>query len=152
MEDRRTNDTAPARRSEPPMTRPSGGTSLVDGASLSEFERRWHAVQADFIEDPRRAVGEAGSLMADLMEHVSKNLRSRRTELDRQQGGETDTEAMRQEMHRYKGLMTRMLHGDPQPQQQQQATPQARPQQQAPVSPESATMAPQNRPQNRPRD
>ena len=133
------------------MTRQTGA-AMVDGASLSEFERRWHAVQADFIEDPRRAVGEAGGLIADLMEHVSKNLRQRRTELDRQGGGEPDTESMRQEMRRYKELMNRMLHGDTQPQQQHQATPQqARPQ--APVSPEGATMAPpQNRPQNRPKD
>jgi hypothetical protein len=130
------------------MTRQSG-TAMVDGASLAEFERRWHAVQADFIEDPRRAVGEAGNVIADLMEHVSKNLRSRRGELDRQTGGETNTEAMRQEMRRYKELMSRMLHGDVQP--QQQVAPQARPQ--APVSPESATMAsPQNRSQNRPKD
>ena len=150
MEERRTNDTVPTRRSEPPMTRPSG-MSLVDGASLSEFERRWHAVQADFIEDPRRAVGEAGALIADLMEHVSKNLRSRRGELDRQQGGDSDTETMRQEMRRYKELMTRMLHGDTQT--ERQLAPQAR-SQQAPVSPESATMSPQpqNRPLNRPKD
>jgi hypothetical protein len=131
------------------MTRQAGRGALVDGASLSEFERRWHEVQADFIEDPRRAVGEAGGLMADLMEHVAKNLRSRRGELDRQRGGESDTEAMRQEMYGYKGLMSRMLHGEPQP--QQQIAPQVRPPQ-APVSPEGATVAPQNRPQNRPKD
>ena len=147
-EERRINDTAnPAPRQEPPLNRPSGFT-LVDHASMADFERRWHAVQADFVEDPRRAVGEAGNLMAELMDHVSKNLRQRRTELGKDRDGESDTEAMRLEMRRYKELMNRMLHGDGA---QPAVTPQpARPQ--APVSTERATQAaPQNRPPANPR-
>ena len=87
----------------------TGEFSWIDHSSRSEFEKRWHDLQADFIEDPRRAVSHAGVLMADLMEHVGKNLRSRR-ELD-SKSGEPDTEAMRLEMHRYKSLMHQMFHG-----------------------------------------
>jgi len=148
MEERRINDTAdPAQRQEPPINRP-GGFTLVDHASMSEFDRRWHTVQADFVEDPRRAVGEAGKLMAELMDHIAKNLRQRGADLGKNRDGESDTEAMRLEMRRYKDLMNRMLHGDTQ---QTGVTPQpARPQ--APVSPERATQAaPQNRPPANPR-
>lgn len=111
MEDRRMNDTTAPSRSEPPMT-PQSGTALVDRGSMVEFDRRWNAVQADFVEDPRRAVGEAGNLLAELMEHVAKNLRQRRTELDRNRANETDTEAMRLEMRRYRELMNRMVRDD----------------------------------------
>lgn len=104
------------------MTRQSG-MALVDRGSMAEFDRRWNEVQADFVEDPRRAVGEAGNLMAELMDHVANNLRQRRTELDRNRAGEIDTEAMRLEMRRYKDLMNRMLHDD-----SAGATPQTPPQ------------------------
>ena len=129
-----------------------GAFTFVDHATTSDFERRWHTVQADFVEDPRRAVGEAGALVADLMDHVGKNLRQRRSELGKARDGESDTETMRQEFRRYKDLMNRMLHGDSQIDAPQQARPQA------PVSPERATqVAPQNRPPvnpnpNRPND
>lgn len=129
---RRTNDATQTPRTDQPMPR-TGEFSWIDQSSRSEFEKRWHDVQADFIEDPRRAVGEAGSLMADLMEHIGKNLRSRKGELEGK-SGESDTEVMRLEMRRYKELMHRMLHGDTQPARtepmtQQPATrPQPRPQ------------------------
>ncbi len=128
------------------MNRPAGFT-LVDHASMSEFDRRWHTVQAEFVEDPRHAVGEAGNLMAELMDHIAKNLRQRGTDLGKNRDGETDTEAMRLEMRRYKELMNRMLHGDMQTAGTQQPV---RPQ--APVSWERATQAaPQNRPPANPR-
>jgi hypothetical protein len=126
MEERRVNDTPASRPPDAPMRRanetaatprkdqplvPTSESTWIDHSSRSEFERRWHEIQSDFIEEPRRAVGEAGSLMADLMDHIGKNLRSRRGELERR-SGESDTEALRLEMRRYKSLMHRMLHGD----------------------------------------
>ena len=126
MDERRTNDATTQRPPEAPMRRtnddtqvprteqPAGGTSQfswLDTGSASEFERRWHSVQAEFVDDPRRAVGNAGTLIAELMDHVSKNLRGRRGDLDRTQG-ETDTEVMRQEMRRYKDLVHNLLGKD----------------------------------------
>src|SRR5947209_19082553 len=111
MEERRTNETSnPAPRQERPMNQPDGFT-LVDHASMSEFDRRWHMVQADFVDDPRRAVGEAGKLMAELMDHIAKNLRQHGSDLGKKRDGGSDTEAMRLEMRRYKDLMNRLLHG-----------------------------------------
>lgn len=110
---RRTNDTTATPRKEQTMPRSTEST-WIDHSSRSEFERRWHEIQSDFIEDPRRAVAEAGGLMADLMDHIGKNLRSRRSEMDRK-SGESDTEAMRIEMRRYKSLMSQLFHGDSTP-------------------------------------
>lgn len=105
---RRTNDTsAAAARADQPMNR-TDEFRWLDPGSTSDFERRWHAVQAEFVEDPRKAVAEAGGLIADLMDHIGKNLRGRRGELDRN-SGETDTEVMRQEMRRYKELVNNVL-------------------------------------------
>ena len=131
MEDRRTNDARTndrrmndARTADtPPMTQRGAqtarqgttGFSLVDRGSMSEFERRWNAVQGDFVEDPRRAVGEAGSLLAELLEQIGKNLRQRRTEMDGSRSGEPDTEGLRQELRRYRAVMQRMLGEDPMP-------------------------------------
>ncbi len=165
MEERRVNDTSGTRPPDAPMRRTTDGTpgprtdqpmatrdqsdfALVDRGSVSEFERRWHSIQAEFVEDPRRAVGEAGNLMAELMDHVSKNLRSRRGELDKA-SGDGDTEVMRQEMRRYKELMNRMLgkdmsSGSTSTMRTTEPTPQT-------TSPTTTTQQ-QPRPQNRPSD
>ena len=135
MEERRMNDTAAAQRTDQPMPRPRE-FSWIDSGSRSEFERRWHEAQADFIEDPRHAVGEASNVIADLMEHVGKNLRSRRGDLE-SKPGESDTEVMRLEMRRYKELMHRMLHGDTPPASQ-------------PARGEPVVQQPATRPQPRP--
>ncbi len=129
MEDRRTNDTAvdprndqvvphdrrtidpQARRTEKPVP-PTMGMPLIDRGSMADFERRWQAVQADFVDDPRRSVGEAGNVMAELMEHIAKSLRQRAADLGAGHAGEMDTEAMRMELQRYRQLMSRVV-GDP---------------------------------------
>ena len=129
MEDRRTDDTAvdprkdqvvpqerrtmdqQARRTEQPVPAPMG-MPLIDRGSMADFERRWQAVQADFVDDPRRSVGQAGNVMADLMEHIAKSLRQRGADLGAGRAGEMDTEGMRMELQRYRQLMSRVV-GDP---------------------------------------
>jgi hypothetical protein len=91
------------------LLEPETATAVMDHGSITDFEHRWDTVQAHFVDDPRRAVGEAGNLMADFMEHAAKNLRQRRTELDSARTGEMDTEAMRLELRRYKELMHKIV-------------------------------------------
>ena len=87
-------------------------TALVDGATRSDFERRWESVQGEFIDDPRRAVADAGSLVADLIERMHNNLTKRGSELGQQGAGDPDTEAMRVELRQYKAIFHTLLHGD----------------------------------------
>ena len=130
MEDKRADEAARAPRLEKPVERQTS-TALMDHGSVTDFEHRWDSVQAHFVDDPRRAVGEAGTLMADFMEHAAKNLRQRRAELDSARtGDEMDTEAMRLELRRYKELMHQIVadgDGRAESPRMQPATPQPRP-------------------------
>jgi len=94
-----------------PAARPSGPV-LIDGATMSDFERRWESVQGEFVDDPRRAVAQAGSLVSDLLERMRSNLSKRGSELDREGSGDPDTEAMRIELRQYKSVFRALLHGD----------------------------------------
>ncbi len=87
-------------------------TALVDGATMSDFERRWESVQGEFVDDPRRAVADAGRLVADLIERMHSNLTKRGSELGQQGAGDPDTEAMRVELRQYKAIFHTLLHGD----------------------------------------
>jgi hypothetical protein len=94
-----------------PAGRPSGPV-LIDGATMSDFERRWESVQGEFVDDPRRAVAQAGSLVSDLLERMRSNLSKRGSELGREVSGDPDTEAMRIELRQYKAVFRALLHGD----------------------------------------
>ena len=87
-------------------------TVLVDGATRSDFERRWESVQGEFVDDPSRSVAHAGSLVTDLLERLRSNLSKRGSELGQQGGGDPDTEAMRLELRQYKAIFHTLLHGD----------------------------------------
>jgi hypothetical protein len=111
LQERRANDTT-TQATRPDQLMPSqGGTALVDRGMMSDFERRWAVVQGDFVEDPRRALGEAEKLLAEFMESVAKGLRERRGDSDRARAGEPDTEAMRIELRRYREIMHRVAGG-----------------------------------------
>ena len=110
----------------PMTTTRQSRTVLVDGAMRSDFERRWESVQGGFIDDPRRAVADAGSLVADLIERMHNNLTKRGSELGQQGAGDPDTEAMRVELRQYKAIFHTLLHGD-------DSQPKAPPKPQAPA-------------------
>ena len=96
----------------PMTTTRQSRTVLVDGATRSDFERRWESVQGEFVDDPSRSVAHAGSLVTDLLERLRSNLSKRGSELGQQGGGDPDTEAMRLELRQYKAIFHTLLHGD----------------------------------------
>jgi hypothetical protein len=108
-EPRETAASQPAPQASMPAGR-QGRTVLVDGATRSEFERRWNSVQGEFVDDPRRAVADAGSLMAELLDRLRGNLTQRGSELERD--AEVDTEQMRMELRQYRALVHTILHGE----------------------------------------
>ncbi len=102
---------------EPPavveQSRPTDVVSKHDHdfwAEYDDYRRRFDAIQAEFIEDPRAAVQKADSLMAEVVEHMIDALRNRMQGIhgDVSADGEVDTERLRLVMRSYRQLIDSM--------------------------------------------
>ncbi|MGC4893080.1 hypothetical protein [Micromonospora sp. DT31] len=96
--------------------RPTPGAVPADAATLlapeaaQGFRDRWRDVQLRFVDDPRAAVGEAESLVAEAMEALSAALAEQRTRLGAwQQSGSSDTEQLRVAVRGYRDFLDRVL-------------------------------------------
>ncbi len=84
---------------------------LVPSEDSTQFRDRWSDIQAGFVDEPRKAVEQADSLVAEVMQRLAKVFADERGELERQwdTGGEVDTEELRQALRRYRSFFDRLL-------------------------------------------
>jgi hypothetical protein len=78
------------------------------GAQASE---RWQRIQAEFVDDPRKAVGEAHELVGDLVQRIVDAFTRERTELENQwsKGDSVSTEDLRVCLQHYRAFFSRLL-------------------------------------------
>ena len=98
---------------------PSAGTATADplwpDAEVARFEGRWRDVQLGFVDDPRHAADEAGSLLDEVVDRLMQAIGDRRRELDTWRDGNgagnggDDTESMLSAVRRYRRLMDQLL-------------------------------------------
>lgn len=84
---------------------------LFDEAAIREHRERWQAIQADFVDDPRRAVKQADELVAQLIQQLAESFADERSKLEGQwdRGDEVSTEDMRIALRRYRSFFGRLL-------------------------------------------
>jgi hypothetical protein len=72
---------------------------------------RWDAIQVGFVDEPRRAVEEADSLVADAMKRLAEQFSEERSKLEGQwdRGGDVSTEDLRIALRRYRSFFGRLL-------------------------------------------
>jgi hypothetical protein len=75
------------------------------------FRTRWDAVQTGFVDEPRKAVEEADSLVADVMKRLAGAFADERGNLERQwsRGDQVSTEDLRIALRRYRVFFQRLL-------------------------------------------
>jgi hypothetical protein len=75
------------------------------------FESRWDAIQAGFVDEPRRSVAEADALVTEVIDEISAAFAGARAALEEQwsEGGEASTEDLRQAFRRYRSFFQRLL-------------------------------------------
>ncbi len=111
----RTNDATEQRprveRGEVMRERMEEDTSFLPDDRMSDLRSRWNDVQAEFVDDPRRAVQDAQSLVRDLVDELTETFRREREGLEGQwnNGGTADTEALRVTLQRYRSFFNRLL-------------------------------------------
>jgi hypothetical protein len=90
---------------------PERHASLLDDSELQSITMRWKDIQAEFVDEPSKAVQEADALVAELMQRLAQMFATERAELEgRWQGGsEVGTEELRQGLRLYRSFFERLL-------------------------------------------
>lgn len=112
-------DRGPAVKSEPetpPTGRGDAGNeataSLLPAEASDRFEQRWHEIQASFVDEPRQAVEQADTLVAELMQELASGFSETRSGLEAQwddETGDVSTEDLRVALTRYRSFFNRLL-------------------------------------------
>lgn len=78
---------------------------------LQNFRARWSEVQTSFVDEPRQAVEQADSLVANVVKRIAEQFASEREQLEKQwdRGENVDTEDLRQALKRYRAFFDRLL-------------------------------------------
>jgi hypothetical protein len=86
-------------------------TGLIEDAEGARFRSRWHAVQEEFVDDPRRAVQDADQLVAELMQTLATTFAERKRSLEDQwrSGGDAETEDLRLALRSYRSFFDQLL-------------------------------------------
>jgi hypothetical protein len=84
---------------------------LFDSSRAESLRGRWADVQAGFVDEPRRAVEQADSLVAEVMQQLAQAFSEARSGLERQwdRGDDVNTEDLRQALRRYRSFFDRLL-------------------------------------------
>jgi hypothetical protein len=78
---------------------------------LHNFRARWDQVQTSFVDEPRQAVEQADSLVANVVKRIAEQFAAERAKLEEQwsKGDNVNTEDLRQALRRYRSFFDRML-------------------------------------------
>ena len=84
---------------------------LFESADRDKFGESWTSVQAAFVDDPRNAVKEADTLVAELMQQLAETFSAERSRLESQWDSDEDvsTEDLRIALQRYRSFFDRLL-------------------------------------------
>jgi uncharacterized protein YktB (UPF0637 family) len=68
-------------------------------------------VQTSFVDEPRQAVEQADSLVANVVKRIAEQFSAEREKLEKQwdSGSEVSTEDLRQALKRYRSFFDRLL-------------------------------------------
>ena len=109
----RLNRTAPSpsERDIERRPKPEDGTSLFPENELGDLRDRWNKIQTEFVDDPRKAVEQADSLVASAMKRLAEVFAPERSKLEQQwdRGDNVSTEDLRIALQRYRTFFHRRL-------------------------------------------
>jgi hypothetical protein len=78
---------------------------------LRDFRTRWDQIQTSFVDEPRRAVEQADTLVANVVKRIAEQFAEERAKLEKQwdRGDNVSTENLRQGFKRYRAFFDRLL-------------------------------------------
>lgn len=86
-------------------------TSLLAANDTHTFQSRWDSIQTGFVDEPRQAVEQADTLVAEVMQRLAETFAQERAKLEGQwsRGDNVSTEDLRLALQRYRSFFTRLL-------------------------------------------
>jgi len=107
---------APVSRPEAPVAAearrpPATGNGLFAEHDAATLRKRWSDIQTAFVDEPRRSVEQADSLVAEVMKRLAEGFANERGSLERQwdRGDNVTTEDLRVALQRYRSFFDRLL-------------------------------------------
>lgn len=96
---------------QPDQGQAGAAPALFPEGESGELKARWDAIQASFVDEPRRAVEHADSLVATAMQRLAEIFAEERSGLEAQwdRGDNVSTEDLRVALQRYRSFFTRLL-------------------------------------------
>ena len=90
---------------------PAEQTPLFPTAEATGLRERWDAIQAAFVDEPRKAVEDADSLVAQAMKRLAETFAEERRRLEGHwdRGDDVSTEDLRLALQRYRSFFGRLL-------------------------------------------
>jgi hypothetical protein len=84
---------------------------LFSSEQTSQLRDRWTDVQTGFVDEPRQAVEQADSLVAEVMQQLATTFADERGKLEQQwdRGDDISTEDLRVALQRYRSFFDRLL-------------------------------------------
>lgn len=94
-----------------PREEESTAEPLFPQQETEELRGRWQSIQAGFVDEPRKAVEEADSLVAAAMKRLAEIFAGERERLESQwdRGDNVSTEDLRIALRRYRSFFDRLL-------------------------------------------
>jgi hypothetical protein len=85
--------------------------ALFQGPQADDLRHRWDAVQIGFVDDPRAAVRNADELVAQVLRTLAESFSEQRARIEQGLDGsdQSNTEAMRVALQRYRSFFQRLL-------------------------------------------
>ena len=84
---------------------------LLEGDEMQSMRAQWKDIQAEFVDEPRKAVQDADALVAELMQRLAQMFAGERDQLESRWAGgdEVSTEDLRDGLRRYRSFFERLL-------------------------------------------
>jgi hypothetical protein len=84
--------------------------ALIAVEAGADFRARWKVVQGDFIDEPRKAVTDADSMVGEVLDQLAETFRQQRKSLEQNWANdESSTEDLRIALRRYRTFFDRLL-------------------------------------------
>jgi hypothetical protein len=92
-------------------TADNSATPLFPDEELHGLRAQWDQAQTSFVDEPRKAVEQADSLVANVVKRIAEQFANERAQLEKQwdRGDNVSTEDLRQALKRYRSFFDRLL-------------------------------------------
>ncbi len=100
-----------AQAEAPAERRTDDSDTLFPANEAGTFRTRWSDIQTGFVDEPRNAVQQADSLVAEVIQKLAASFAQERSKLEKQwdTGDNVSTEDLRMAVRRYRSFFNKLL-------------------------------------------